>query len=61
MDGEPVYVSWTGYNHIGWALVHVWSKRENEVYLTYSNGASDQANYVLDNAKIYRRKPEEDT
>ncbi len=60
MDGEPVWIEWGGHPQAGWALVRVWSKVSNVVYLTYHNGNTDLLGFVLnDGGKIYRRKPEE--
>lgn len=60
MDGEPVWIEWGGHPQAGWALVRVWSKASNVVYLTYHNGNTDLLGFVLnDGGKIYRRKPEE--
>ena len=60
MDGEPVWSEWGGHPQAGWALVRVWSKVSNVVYLTYHNGNTDLLGFVLnDGGKIYRRKPEE--
>lgn len=59
MDGEPVWVERPGYGK-KWALVHVWAKSTNVIYLTYSNGSSSILQVELDcGGKIYRRKPEE--
>ena len=59
MDGEPVWIEWEGHPQAGWALVRVWSKANNVIYLTYHNGNTDLLGYVLaDGGKIYRRKPE---
>lgn len=59
MDGQPVWVTWAGHSSEGWALVRVWSKADNIIYLTYHNGASDSLRFLLDNgAKIYRNRPE---
>ena len=60
MDGEPVWIEWGGHPQAGWALVRVWSKASNVVYLTYHNGNTDLLGFVLnDGGKIYRRRPEE--
>ncbi len=60
MDGEPVWLEWGGHPQAGWALVRVWSKVNDAIYLTYQNGNTDFLGYVLkDGGKIYRRKPEE--
>ena len=60
MDGEPVWVEWGGHPQAGWALVRVWSKANNTVYLTYHNRNTDLLGFVLnDGGNIYRRKPEE--
>lgn len=60
MDGEPVWLIWAGHPQTGWALVRVWSKPENVIYLTYNNGVTDIAEFVLnDGGEIYRYKPEE--
>ena len=62
MDGEPVWIEWGGHPQAGWALVRVWSKASNVVYLTYHNGNTDLLGFVLnDGGKIYRRRPEEGT
>lgn len=62
MDGEPVWIEWGGHPQAGWALVRVWSKASNTVYLTYHNGNTDLIHFVLnDGGEIYRRKPEEGT
>lgn len=59
MDGEPVWVERPGYGK-KWALVHVWAKSTNIIYLTYSNGSSSILQVELDcGGKIYRRRPEE--
>ena len=61
MDGEPVWIEWGGHPQAGWALVRVWSKVNNVVYLTYHNGNTDLLGFVLnDGGKIYRRRLEED-
>ncbi len=60
MSGEPVWIEWGGHPQAGWALVRVWSKASNVVYLTYHNGNTDLLGFVLnDGGKIYRRRPEE--
>lgn len=60
MDGEPVWVVWAGHPQNGWALVRVWSIPNGVIYLTYNNGVTDLADFVLrDGGKFYRRKPEE--
>jgi hypothetical protein len=60
MDGEPVWIEWGGHPQAGWALVRVWSKASNIVYLTYHNGNMDLLGFVLnDGGKIYRRRTEE--
>ena len=60
MDGEPVWIEWGGHPQAGWALVRVWSKASNVVYLTYHNGNMDLLGFVLnDGGKIYRRRTEE--
>lgn len=60
MDGEPVWIEWGGHPQAGWALVRVWSKANNVIYLTYHNGNTDLLGYVLaDGGKIYRRRPED--
>lgn len=57
MDGEPVWVTRAGYQS-RWALVFVFSKRENIIRLTFDNGNQPIAKTLLDGCKIYRRKPE---
>ena len=60
MDGEPVWIEWGGHPQAGWALVRVWSKADNAIYLTYHNGSTDLLGFVLNNGgKIYRRRPKE--
>ena len=59
MDGKPVYVVWDGHGE-HWALVHGFWKSEGVAYLTYSNGASDLIEILLnEGAKIYRHPPKE--
>lgn len=59
MDGEPVWIEWGGHPQAGWALVRVWSKANDVIYLTYHNGNMELLGYVLaDGGKIYRRKSE---
>lgn len=59
MDGEPVWVERPGYGK-NWALVNVWAKSTNIIYLTCNNGMVLHPQPELDSgAKIYRRKPEE--
>lgn len=59
MDGKPVYVVWDGYGE-RWALVHGFWKSKGVAYLTYSNGASDLIEILLNKgAKIYRHPPKE--
>ena len=59
MDGEPVWIEWGGHPQAGWALVRVWSKANDVIYLTYHNGNMELLGYVLaDGVKIYRRKAE---
>lgn len=61
MDGEPVWVERPGYGK-NWALVNVWAKSTNIIYLTCNNGMVLHPQPELDSgAKIYRRKPEEGT
>lgn len=58
MDGEPVWVERPGYGK-HWALVQVWTKSSNIIYLTCSNGMVVHPQPEIDSgAKIYRRKPE---
>ena len=60
MAGEPVWIEWGGHPQAGWALVRVWSKADNAIYLTYHNGSTDLLGFVLNNGgKIYRRRPKE--
>lgn len=59
MDGEPVWVERSEYSN-RWALVHVFAKSTNVIYLTLSNGVVLYPQVELDcDSKIYRRKPEE--
>lgn len=59
MDGEPVWLEWGGHPQTGWALVRVWLKAENIIYLTYFNGSTDSLQLVMKcGGKIYRRRPE---
>ena len=59
MDGEPVWVERPGYGK-NWALVNVWAKSTNIIYLTCNNGMVLHPQPELDSgAKIYRRRPEE--
>ena len=59
MDGEPVWVDRPGYGK-NWALVNVWAKSTNIIYLTCNNGMVLHPQPELDSgAKIYRRRPEE--
>ena len=61
MGGEPVWVERPGYGK-NWALVNVWAKSTNIIYLTCNNGMVLHPQPELDSgAKIYRRKPEEGT
>lgn len=58
MDGEPVWVDRPGYGK-NWALVNVWAKSTNIIYLTCNNGMVLHPQPELDSgAKIYRRRPE---
>lgn len=60
MDGEPVWVERLGYGK-HWALVQVWAKSTNVIYLICNNGMVLHPQPELENgAKIYRRKPEEE-
>lgn len=60
MDGVPVWLEWAGHSQAGWALVRVWSKVSDTIYLTYHNGSTDLLGFVLKyGGKIYRRKPKE--
>lgn len=60
MDGEPVWIDRELHPQAGWALVRVWSKAKNAIYLIYRNGNTEVPGCVLaDGGKIYRRKPEE--
>ncbi len=62
MDGEPVYVERPdGYKHYnGWALVDVFWKAKNVIYLVSPHGPSDTCETLLKGGgKIYRRKPED--
>ncbi len=60
MDGEPVWIERGWHPQAGWALVRVWSKAKNAIYLIYRNGNTEVPGCVLaDGGKIYRRKPEE--
>lgn len=57
MDGQPVYVMRPRYGQ-RWALVNAYQPLK--IYLTYSNGSSDLAEWLIDDgAKIYRRLPKE--
>lgn len=59
MDGEPVWVERPGYES-RWALVQVWAKSTDVIYLMLNNGVVLYPQVELDSgAKIYRRKPEE--
>ena len=62
MDGEPVWVKrQEGYGS-GWALVRVWCKSDNIIYLVQNNGSNLYPQVEIDcGGKIYRRKPEEET
>lgn len=58
MDGDPVWVERPGYGK-HWALVQVWAKSTNIIYLTCSNGMVLHPKPEIDGgAKLYRRKPE---
>ena len=60
MDGEPVWVERPGYGK-GWALVEVWAKSTNIIYLLQSNGSVLQPQVELDcGGRIYRRRLEEE-
>lgn len=60
MDGEPVWVERPGYGS-RWALVQVWAKSTNVIYLMLNNGVVLYPQVELDcGGKIYRRKPEEE-
>lgn len=59
LDGMPVWIEWKEESKEGWALVRVWSKVNNSIYLTYHNGNTDLLGFILKyGGKIYRRKPE---
>lgn len=59
MGGEPVWVERPGYGK-NWALVQVWAKSTNIIYLIQNNGAVLQPQVELKcGGKIYRRKPED--
>lgn len=59
MDGEPVWVERPGYG-ARWALVEVWAKSTNIIYLIQNNGSVLQPQVELDcGGKIYRYKPED--
>lgn len=59
MDGEPVWVERPGYGK-RWALVQVWARSDNIIYLVQNNGSVLHPQVELDcGGKIYRRKPEE--
>lgn len=59
MDGEPVWVERNGCDPI-WALVHVWDKPTNIIFLAGHTGGVLNLKVELDcGGKIYRRKPED--
>lgn len=59
MDGEPVWVERPGYGK-NWALVNVWAKSTNIVYLTCNNGMVLHLKPELaSGTKIYRHRLKE--
>ncbi len=60
MDGQPVWIERPGYG-AKWALVNVWAKATNIIYLTCNNGMPLHPLPELESgAKIYRRPPKEE-
>ena len=58
MDGEPVWVERPGYGK-HWALVQVWAKSTNIIYLMCGNGMVIHPQPEIDGgAKFYRRRPD---
>lgn len=61
MDSQPVWVE-LGPGYEGrWALVQVWAKSTNIIYLIQANGSVLHLKAEIDNgAKLYRHPPKED-
>ena len=60
MDGQPVWIERPGYG-AKWALVNVWAKATNIIYLTCNNGMPLHLLPELESgAKIYCRPPKEE-
>lgn len=60
MDGQPVWIERPGYG-AKWALVNVWAKATNIIYLTCKNGMPLHLLPELESgAKIYCRPPKEE-
>lgn len=59
MDGRPVWVERPGYG-AHWAMVQVWAKSTNIIYLIYNNGAVLHPQVeIACGAKFYRRPQKE--
>lgn len=60
MDGRPVWVERPGYG-AHWAMVQVWAKSTNIIYLIYKNGAVLHPQVeIACGAKFYRRPPKDE-
>ena len=60
MDGEPVYLDFSGCGE--WTLVRVLQNSEDNILLVHKNGIYAPAKFVFEcGGHIYRHKPEEGT